>query len=129
MDQGSTLEEFLANDNCRRLPVTPPVAARAQMLIREYQLDTCDALILATALTHKATRFITRDNTSLCKRLRSRQRHPTDVKSILRAAPAATDSQTERQRFFEELVKIEIHCASMVNGQPVTTQVAVDVGP
>lgn len=71
-DVAETVEAFLANSFCRRFPVTASVSAKASGLIRAHSLDTCDAIILATALVHRAQRFYTHDGT-MRKRIRASQ--------------------------------------------------------
>lgn len=76
------VEGFLANKYIRRFPVTSSVSAEASRLIREYDLETCDALIMATAIIHEAKTLYCHDGKAR-KKIRSSQKLPSDVATVL----------------------------------------------
>lgn len=55
------IDAFFRNTFIKRRPVDDRVSTLAGALIRNHGVNTCDALILATACIHKATAFYTRD--------------------------------------------------------------------
>ncbi len=87
IDVFSKVEAFLANEYMRRLPVTPDVSRYAATLIRLYSLETCDALIVGTALSHKSLKLFTRDTSSLCKKLRKSQIAPASLNGARTSQP------------------------------------------
>ena len=121
IDTYSLLEAYFSGDCYRRFPVTAPVSAYAAVLIRRYDLDCCDAVILATALVHRAKQFYTRDEKSLCKKLRKRT-HPAKVKDKARADTRPHTFKDE-QEVYERLGTIDI--VELSTGESVE----VDVPP
>jgi len=109
------VDGFLANTYIRRAPVTPAVSVRAASLVRLFQLDTCDALIVATALVHKATKLVTRDH-DINKKIRSKQHLPKEIKGLV-----ATPSERMDTIVLGELVNLEIVCPP----SPVVIKAAV----
>jgi predicted nucleic acid-binding protein len=77
-DVPSTIEEFLANRYCRRYPLSASVSAKASELIRKYELETCDAMIAATAIVHNSGKLFTHDG-DMRKSIRSSQKLPSTV--------------------------------------------------
>ena len=103
-DVVAIVEGYLANPFASRFPLTPPISARAAVLIRVFNLETCDAVIVATALMHKAKTFYTRDTDSICKRLRKSQKLPITLVGAPRPKPTCDDEEAT----FNELDAIEI---------------------
>lgn len=65
------VERYLANEWIRRVPVTPPISMAAAKVVRACNLETCDAIIAATAIMTEGVKTLyTRDMESMCKRLR-----------------------------------------------------------
>mgnify|MGYP002783782018 CR=1 FL=1 len=102
------VEEYLADENSRRFPVTASVSARANALIRLFRLETCDAIIVATALLHKASKLITRDNSTICKRIRKNQNLPGSVSESKGTAKPIYDDSVDESGVLEELQALEI---------------------
>lgn len=107
IDTYSLIEAYFSGDHYRRFPVTPPVSAYAAVLIRRYDLDCCDAVVLATALVHGAKAFYTRDKESLCKKLRKSRTHPANAKDKAKADQRPHINKDEQQ-VYEKLAKIEV---------------------
>ena len=55
------LDVLLSHPHVLAMPVTSSIAQHAAELRAEFSLKTADAIQLATALTHKATAFLTND--------------------------------------------------------------------
>lgn len=110
----SLVEGFLANAYMRRMPTTPAVSWRASVLIRFFKLETCDAIIVATALTHDARTFYTRDEDSLCKRIRSSQNAPRTLKNL----PKPDARFPSENEVLDELDKLQIVPLSLVKPVP-----------
>lgn len=111
------VEGFLANVYMRRMPVTPAVSWRASTLIRHFKLDTCDALIVATALAHGAHRLYTRDEHSLCKKIRASQNVPCKLVALPKPSPRFPDEK----QVIEEVKSLIIVPLSIIKtkAQPV----------
>jgi len=82
IDPETTIRDFLANPFIKRKPVTPVVSAKAAELIREYDFETCDAIIVATAILNNCETLYTRDN-HIRKSVRSTRQIPADAGTSL----------------------------------------------
>lgn len=60
-DDVTIIQEFFDNPYFLRRPVGRVEAEQAAKIIRKHELDTCDAVIAATAVEHDATTLYTRD--------------------------------------------------------------------
>lgn len=60
-DDVSIIQEFFDHRYFLRRPVGRVEAEEAAKIIRQYELDTCDAVIAATAVEHDAATLYTRD--------------------------------------------------------------------
>lgn len=77
-DVREMVDSFLANKYILRLPTTAAVSSKASSLIAEYALETCDAIIIATAMVHDAYVAYTHDG-KMRKKIRKRHSVPSDA--------------------------------------------------
>lgn len=77
-DVPALVDAFMANKYILRCPVTPKVSEIASGIIRDHALETCDALIVATAILHRARTLYCHDGEAR-KRIRASQSLPADL--------------------------------------------------
>lgn len=75
------IAEFFANEYTRRFPVTANISEYAATLVEDYNLETCDAIIVATAALRRGEALYTGDRTKR-KRLRRSKSPPSVVPSV-----------------------------------------------
>lgn len=105
--QHDKVQRFLANDYTRRFPATGSVSERAASLIRLFGLDTCDALIIATAMVQGARAIVTRDTNSMCKKVRGSQKSPSELKADATVVNTDFDHGEIEKTVLDELTRLQ----------------------